>query len=164
MLNQTIIPQMLHEAAQTKKMLEKVPYDKGDWRPHAKSTNLWRLACHIADLFSWISMVVNTEELDFSKTPYKTPELKGEEELLQRLQKNVDEDVKALEGISDERLRENWTLRSGEHVIFTMPRIAVIRGVCLSHIIHHRGQLSVYLRLLDVPVPGMYGPSADEGF
>jgi uncharacterized damage-inducible protein DinB len=164
MLNQTIIPQLQHEAEQTKRMLEKVPYDKAEWKPHAKSMKLGYLATHVAELFSWIAMIINTEELDFSKTPYKQVEVKSTGELLQYLQKNIDESVKALEGATDEHLKGNWTLRNGGHVFFTMPRIAVIRGVGLSHIIHHRGQLSVYLRLLDVPVPGMYGPSADEGF
>lgn len=164
MLNQTVIPQVQHEAAQTKKMLERVPYDKADWKPHEKSMSLGRLATHVAELFGWITLTINSDELDFSKVDYKPVQVNSTDELVQCLQKNVEEAVKALEGASDERLRGDWTLRNGEQIFFTMPRIAVIRGAALSHLIHHRGQLSVYLRMLDVSVPGMYGPSADEGF
>lgn len=161
MLSKTIIPQFEHEAGLTKKMLAAVPYDQWDWTPHEKSMKLGRLATHIAEMAGWISLAIHTDELDFSKGNRPT-QVGSTEELVQLLDKNVEEGLKALETVSDETLKAPWTLRNGEYVIFTLPRIAVIRTITISHIIHHRGQLSVYLRLLDVSVPGMYGPSADE--
>jgi uncharacterized damage-inducible protein DinB len=164
MLNKTIIPQLKHEGELTRKILSKVPYDQWDWKPHEKSMKLGRLASHVAEMAGWVKMTINSDELDFSKGHYKPAEVKSTEELLHLLDTNVQEGLAALENVSDETLRGDWTMRNGEHVIFTLPRIAVIRTVAISHLIHHRGQLSVYLRLLNVPVPGLYGPSADESF
>jgi uncharacterized damage-inducible protein DinB len=162
MLSQSIIPELQQETLQTKKMLEKVPYQKADWKPHEKSMNLWRLSTHISEIPSWITTTINTEEMDLGTWKYNPPQLKSTEELLQNLDKNTEEAIKTLRTASDEHLMVNWTLRSGEHIILKMPRIAVIRSVGMNHLIHHRAQLSVFLRLLDVPVPGMYGPSADD--
>jgi uncharacterized damage-inducible protein DinB len=162
MLNQPILSELQHEAAQTKKMLEKVPYDQFDWNPHQKSMNLGRLAAHVAELPGWITMIVTTDELDFSKFDYKPYKAKSTEDLAQFFNQNVQQALEALQGASDETLLAPWTLRNGEHIIFTLPRIAAIRSMAMNHLIHHRGQLSVFLRLLDIPIPGMYGPSADE--
>lgn len=162
MLGQSLIPELQHEAAQTKKMLEKVSYDQWQWKPHEKSMALGRLATHVAELPGWITMIANTDELDFSTMDYKPTELKSTEELTAFLDKNAQEAVAVLQSVSDERLMGDWTLRDGEQVFFTMPRIAVIRSMAMNHMIHHRAQVSVFLRLLNVPVPGMYGPSADE--
>lgn len=162
MLNQPILSELQHEAAQTKKMLEKVPYDHFDWNPHQKSMNLGRLAAHVAELPGWITMIVTTGELDFSTFDYKPYKAKSTEDLAQFFNQNVQQALEALQGTSDETLLAPWTLRNGEHIIFTLPRIAAIRSMAMNHLIHHRGQLSVFLRLLDIPIPGMYGPSADE--
>jgi uncharacterized damage-inducible protein DinB len=162
MLYQSIIPELKQEAAQTKKILEKVPFDQWQWKPHEKSMALGRLATHVAELSKWITMCINTDELDFSKREYKANVFESREQLLQHLDQNVQEALATLEKTTDAQLLENWTLRNGEHVIFTMPKIAVIRSMAMNHMIHHRGQLSVFLRLLDIPIPGMYGPSADE--
>jgi uncharacterized damage-inducible protein DinB len=164
MLNKTIIPQLKHEGEQTRKILGKVPYDQWDWKPHEKSMKLGRLASHIAELAGWVKMTLNSDELDFSKGGYRPSEVKSTEAVLELLDKNVLEGLSELEHVSDETLRGDWSLRNGEQVFFTLPRIAVIRTMAISHLIHHRGQLSVYLRLLNVPVPGLYGPSADESF
>jgi uncharacterized damage-inducible protein DinB len=162
MLSQSIIPELKQEGAQTKKILEKVPFDQWQWKPHQKSMALGRLASHVAELPKWITMCINTDELDFSKRGYKANVFESREQLLQHLDQNVQEALATLEKTTDAQLLENWTLRNGEHVIFTMPKIAVIRSMAMNHMIHHRGQLSVFLRLLDIPIPGMYGPSADE--
>jgi uncharacterized damage-inducible protein DinB len=162
MLSQSIIPELKQEGAQTKKILEKVPFDQWQWKPHQKSMALGRLASHVAELPKWITMCINTDELDFSKRGYKANVFESREQLLQHLDQNVQEALATLEKTTDAQLLENWTLRNGEHVIFTMPKIAVIRSMAMNHMIHHRGQLSVFLRLMDIPVPGMYGPSADE--
>jgi uncharacterized damage-inducible protein DinB len=162
MLNQPIISELKQEGAQTKKILERVPFDQCQWKPHEKSMTLGRLATHITELPKWITRCINSEELDLTSGALKANVLNSKEELLQELDNNLKEAILLLETASDEKLMEKWTFRNGEHVIFSMPRIAVIRTVAINHLIHHRGQLSVFLRLLDVPVPGMYGPSRDE--
>ncbi len=162
MLNQSIIPELQHEAAQTRKMLEKVPAEQFDWRPHQKSMSLKGLGGHVAELPGWVTMAIKKTELDFSTFDYKPYQAQSTEDLVAYFEKNVQEALEALQAATDEALMEPWSLRNGETIYFTMPRIAVIRSMALNHLIHHRGQLSVYLRLLEVPVPGMYGPSADE--
>lgn len=161
-IKQGLINELSMEAANTRKMLERVPADKFDWKPHNKSMVLRRLSVHVAELSNWPVLVVNEDELDFSKMDYKPPHVSATEELLDMHEKGVEAAVAAIRNMADEDLMKPWTLRNGEHVIFQLPKIAVLRGMCFNHIYHHRGQLSVYLRLLDVNVPGMYGPSADE--
>ncbi|MGP8217670.1 MAG: DinB family protein [Bacteroidia bacterium] len=162
-INQGLIIEFKQEAANTRKMLERIPADKYTWKPHEKSTELLKLGVHLARLPMMVCNVINNDELDFAKTPpVPPPAAKSVQDVLDFFDKNVADAVKALEGASDEHLMKSWTLRQGEKVYFTMPRIAAIRSLAFNHSIHHRGQLSVYLRLLHVPVPGMYGPSADE--
>lgn len=162
MLNQPLIGEFTHEASQTKKLLEKVPADKFDWKPHGRSMSLGRLASHVANTPNWMKIALTTDEFDFSKGTYKEDKAETEQELLDIFQNKYEGALKALQNASDETLKQTWTFRSGEHVIFSLPRIAAIRTLAMNHWIHHRGQLSVYLRLLDIPIPGMYGPSADE--
>jgi len=161
-INEGLIAELKHEAASTKKMLERVPTDKNDWKPHEKSMKLGRLASHVAELPGWIAMTMTTDELDLSKMDYKPAIAATTEELTGILDTNVNKAVAALENATMEDFHKMWTLRNGDNVFFTMPKIGVIRSMAYSHHYHHRGQLSVYLRLLDIPVPGMYGPSADE--
>jgi uncharacterized damage-inducible protein DinB len=158
-----LVAELEQEAGVTRTCLERVPADKFDWKPHEKSMTLGRLASHIAEMFAWTPSTMEHSELDFSKMDYKPFEPKTTEELIEFLDKNVAEAVTALKNSSDERFTESWTMKNGETVYFTMPKIAVIRSFVFSHIIHHRGQLSVYLRLNDISVPSIYGPSADEG-
>ncbi len=132
------------------------------WKPHEKSMKLGRLASHVAELPGWIAMTMTTDELDLSKMDYKPVIASSTEELTGILDTNVDKAVGALEKATMEDFQKPWTLRNGDNVFFTMPRMGVIRSMAYSHHYHHRGQLSVYLRLLDIAVPGMYGPSADE--
>lgn len=162
MLSQSFIPELQHEAASTRKMLERLPFDKSDWKPHARSMALLPLATHVTELAGWVSVTINTPQLDFANFEYKPFAAQSTEDLLRYHDETVAKAIEDLKGASDETMMQPWTLRNGEHVILTMPRIAVIRSFAISHLIHHRGQLSVYLRMLDVPVPGMYGPSADE--
>lgn len=149
------------EAASTRKMLEVIPADKFDWKPHEKSMSLKRLSLHVAEMSNWPTIVVTEDELDFQKD-YQLPTVASTQDLLDIHEKGVEKAVAAIQTMSEEDIMKPWTLRNGEHIIFQLPKIAVLRGMCFNHIYHHRGQLSVFLRLLDVKVPGMYGPSADE--
>ncbi|MBS1795664.1 MAG: damage-inducible protein DinB [Acidobacteria bacterium] len=158
-----LIGELQQEAATTRKCLERIPADKFDYKPHEKSMAMGRLAVHTAEMVDWAKETVTTTELDFAANEYKPFEPKTTEELVEFADKHLAEAIEALKNTSDEAMMENWTLRNGETVYFTMPRIQVLRGMVFNHIIHHRGQLSVYMRLNDIPVPAIYGPSADEG-
>jgi uncharacterized damage-inducible protein DinB len=161
-IKQGLINELSMEAANTRKMLEVIPADKFDWKPHEKSMSLKRLSIHVAELSNWPVVVVNEDELDFTKMDYQSPTVASTQDLLDIHEKGVEQAVAAIRAMPEEDMMKPWTLRNGEHIIFQLPKIAVLRGMCFNHIYHHRGQLSVFLRLLDVKVPGMYGPSADE--
>ena len=161
-LNEALIAELTHEAASTRKLLERVPTEQLSWRPHEKSMTVGRLASHVAHLPFLTELIVKDNEMDFRNTPYKLQEATDNTSLLASFDANVQKAIAALQSADDERLRGIWTLKSGEHVIFQLPRVAAYRTMVMSHSIHHRGQLSVYLRLLNIPIPGMYGPSADE--
>ena len=159
-----MIMEFKHEMESTRKMLERVPFEQAAYKPHEKSRAMANEAMHIANVISWIPRIVTTSELDMSK-PGAIPKVevpKNNAELLEMFDKNSADALKALEGASDEVMMTPWTFRNGEHVVFTLPKAAAIRNMGLNHHYHHRGQMSVYLRLAGVPVPGMYGPSADE--
>ena len=162
MISQALLPELQHEIANTKKMLERIPADKWDWKPHDKSFSLGKLANHVADLINWPAFTINTDGIDWAAFNYQPEEASDAAGLVAIADKNLAASVQALQSASDEQLMAPWTMRNGEQVFFTMPRVAVIRSFAMNHLIHHRAQLSVYLRLLDVPVPGMYGPTADE--
>jgi uncharacterized damage-inducible protein DinB len=162
MIGQKIASELKHEAVSTMKMLERLPDDKLDWKPHEKSMTLGRLASHTAELSGFITRILTSDEMDFLTREYVPTVVKSSEEAVALFKEKSASALAELEKVTDEKLMENWTMRNGDHVIFTMPRIAAIRGVGISHFIHHRGQLSVYLRMLDIPVPSIYGPSADE--
>jgi uncharacterized damage-inducible protein DinB len=157
------IAEMKHEASLTKKMLEKVPLDKKDWKPHEKSMSLGRLATHVAETTHWASDIHHIDDFNFLKNYNFNPRVAAStEELLEIFQSNLSDAINDLSAMTDEDFNKTWTVRRGEQIMFQTPKKVAIRGWAFSHLIHHRGQLSVYLRLLDVPVPGMYGPSADE--
>jgi uncharacterized damage-inducible protein DinB len=159
----TFQKELEREAITTRKMLAIVPNDKYDWKPHPKSMTIKQLASHIADILSWFGMVLTTNELDFTNNPYQPEEINSTPELLTFFEKRLVEARTALAAGKEEQLTDLWTLRNGEQVYSTEPKGDVIR-MCFSQIIHHRAQLGVFLRLLDVPIPGSYGPSADETF
>lgn len=158
----TFAAELKHEAASTEKMLSRVPLEKGSWKPDEKSMTLERLARHVAEMSEWATITANHDELDFTKNTTPNPEMKTTEQLLAFFKEKNDAAIAALENMPEGDISKPWTLRSGEHIIFTLPKGIVLRTMVMNHIVHHRGQLSVYLRLLGVPVPGMYGPSADE--
>jgi uncharacterized damage-inducible protein DinB len=160
--NSVLIAELQMEAASTRKMLERVPIDKNDWKPHPKSMKLGRLASHVAELPGWITMTMTTDELDFSKFDYTPVMPATNEELLATLDGNVNKALAILDDSSDADFDKMWTMKNGDNVYFTLPKKVVLRTWAYNHLYHHRGQLSVYLRLLNIPVPGMYGPSADE--
>lgn len=162
----TILPEFDNEMANTRKTLERVPDDKFDWKPHEKSMSLGTLSSHVANIPGWTASTFAGDELDLQPEgaePYSEPEAKSTKELLEMFDKNVASARAALEAATDEAWQGKWSLKMAGKTFFTLPRAAVIRGFILSHLIHHRAQHGVYLRLLDIPVPAIYGPSADEG-
>lgn len=157
--------ELQQESANTRKILERLPAGQVNWQPHEKSMSLVQLAAHIAEIPGmFIAQALQHEELDFAKTPYVTPPVDSPESLMVFFEDNLTRALKALEAAGEEQLNQIWTMRKGEIIFAALPRKVVIRNMGLNHLIHHRGQLSVYLRLLGIPVPGMYGPSADDIF
>jgi uncharacterized damage-inducible protein DinB len=160
--NTALTAELKYESINTRKMLERVPTDKLLWSPHNKSMKLGRLATHIAELPIWFERIINADEFDFGSAVF-TPTIKENiEAIVQLFDEKLSAALKVLESASDENLNQPWTVRRGEQIMFQLARKVSLRNFGYNHIYHHRGQLSVYLRLLDVPVPGMYGPSADE--
>ena len=165
-ISKMLLPEFDHEMANTRKTLERVPEDKFDWKPHEKSMSLGDLATHLGNIPSWTKNTFESDQLDVAppgSPPYRLEQAKSRTALLDAFDKNVSEARAALEAAADENWQGKWSLLMGGKTIFTLPRQAVLRGFILSHSIHHRAQLGVYLRLLDIPVPSIYGPSADEG-
>jgi uncharacterized damage-inducible protein DinB len=162
-IKDAFLAELKFETDSTRKMLERVPMDKKEWKPDEKSMSVGRLATHIAETFSWISEITGRDEFNFM-TDYKHRDRVETDNagLLSLFDKTVSEAVSSLEKTSDEDFAKIWTVKAGEKVMSAFPKKVAIRGWAFSHLIHHRGQLSVYLRLLGIPVPGMYGPSADE--
>ncbi|HMI01582.1 MAG TPA: DinB family protein [Pedobacter sp.] len=159
------IKQFLNElneqALVTRKMLERVPTDKFGWQPHPKSMTVKRLGTHIAELPSWVTMALTTDELDFENNPYLPVDVNTTEELLAYFERSLEDGRSHLTAEYENVLDKGWTLRSGEQIFSVDPKTDVIR-MSINQIIHHRAQLGVFLRLLDIPIPGSFGPSADE--
>lgn len=147
------------EMPTTRRLLERVPSEKGTWKPHPKSFSLAHLAQLVARMPSWLTGTMKQTELDLSKFAGYSNETTAT--LLAEFDRNVKEARAAVSGASDADFMAPWSLRNGDRVFFTLPRVAVMRQN-VNHLVHHRGQLSVYLRLLDVPLPSIYGPTADE--
>ena len=162
-LNESMLAEYKQEAVLTKKMLERVPFDNPIWKPHEKSMTIQRLASHIAEIPVWMMRTLDMDGMDFSILAQQERfHAKDNEELLKKFDDMYTQAYNALNLATDEQLMGNWSVRRGEQLVFVMPRVVAIRKWVFSHTIHHRAQLSVYLRLNNVPVPGMYGPSADE--
>jgi uncharacterized damage-inducible protein DinB len=149
------------EAEITRKFLERVPIDKFDWKPHEKSMSLQNLVVHIAELLWWAEMALSTKELDFAEMDYTPTPVSNQEELLALFEESYDKGKQALNEADEEDLLPEWTMRNGDQVLMVMTKYEVIRH-SLDQTTHHRAQLGVYLRLLDIPVPASYGPTADE--
>ena len=152
--------QFIEEGATTRKMLALIPNDKFSYKPHAKSMDLKRLATHIADLPGWIHMTMTTDQIDFAQ-PYEQPVIKSSQDLLSYFEKRFEEGLSTLVSDNEKLLDKPWILRNGDKIYATNPKIEILR-MSISQQIHHRAQLGVYLRLLHIPIPGSYGPSADE--
>jgi uncharacterized damage-inducible protein DinB len=156
-----LLPEFDHEMTVTRKLLERVPEDKFDWKPHAKSTSLGDLATHIANIAFWGEITLDKSEIDLAGGG-RAQRAKSRADLLATFDKNVATTRAILARKGDGELMERWSLKNGARTFFTMPKAAVWRTFVMNHLIHHRAQLSVYLRMHDVPLPAMYGPSADE--
>jgi uncharacterized damage-inducible protein DinB len=149
------------EALVTRKMLSRIPDDKYDWKPHAKSMSVRQLATHIAELTTWVGVAIHTDELDFAKSEYKQKQINNTEELMQYFEECLAGARKELESVNEDILDKRWVLRSGDSIFLDITKAGMIQAA-FKQIIHHRAQLGVFLRLLDVPIPGTYGPSADD--
>ena len=162
-ITESLLPEFDREMSVTRKLLERVPDGQFDWKPHAKSMTLGRLAWHLAELAQWVTVTITQNSLDLA-TPrpegFTAPATRAA--VLALFDAQVTAARAALLGRSDAELQAPWSLLRGGQTVFTMPRVGVLRMMVLNHIVHHRGQLSVYLRMHDVPLPSIYGPSADE--
>jgi uncharacterized damage-inducible protein DinB len=156
-----IAEQLKEEVSATKKMLERIPDDKLDWKPHEKSMTMGQLAGLVADMFGWFAFMIGEDELDFAKG-YDYPKEMSAKDLTTFVDKRLKSSLDVLESQNDSVLGDKWTMRRGEQIFIETTKGKISRQ-SLCHLAHHRGQLSVYLRLNDIPVPAIYGPSADEG-
>lgn len=163
---QSLLPEFDMEMANTRKTLERVPDGKFDWKPHTKSGSMGWLAGHLANLPLWAAMTLQQDSLDIAPAggqPFQLPAPKNRKEVLEIFDQHVAAARQGITAATDEQLMKPWSLLKTGQTIMTMPKIAVLRSFVMNHIIHHRAQMGVYLRLNDVPVPSIYGPSADEG-
>jgi uncharacterized damage-inducible protein DinB len=164
-INRALLSEFDYEMANTRKTLERVPEDKFDWKPHDRSMTMGGLASHLANIPTWAARAINHDSFDMAPEgapPPRATQAASRAELLETFDKNVADARAALAEATDEHLRTQWSLLSGGQTVMQLPRVVVLRSFVMNHQIHHRGQLSVYLRLNDVPVPALYGPSADE--
>ena len=156
-----LVKEFEQEAVTSRKMLALVPSDQFDWKPHAKSMTMKQLTVHLAEIPSWPAMMLATSELDFASFPYQPTPAEDTDGLLNILEKSIATTTEAFGKAKEEDLLPTWTLRHGDHIIAVMTKYEAVRHA-FSQTIHHRAQLGVYLRLLNIPIPGSYGPSADE--
>jgi uncharacterized damage-inducible protein DinB len=162
MVKQLIVGDATHELATTRRILERLPEEHMSWKPHEKSMTLGGLATHLINLLNWQIAIFQYTEFDLSTVPQRREPLEKRAEVLEEFDANVGKFEKLLAESNEKTLGEEWTLRHGDHIILREPRAMAFRTFGLSHMVHHRAQLGVYLRLLDIPVPGIYGPTADE--
>jgi uncharacterized damage-inducible protein DinB len=164
-LSHTLLPEFDQEMAHARKSLERVPEDKMAWKPHEKSMTMAQLATHLAEIPGWGTITMEQESFDMAPPgapPYQPAILNSRQAILELFDKNVSSAREILSKTTDDRFMRRWTLLMGGAQIFSMPRIAVVRSMIMNHLIHHRAQLGVYLRMNDIPLPAIYGPSADD--
>ena len=159
-IGQEFLKELSLESKVTRKYLERVPFDKKAFKPAESSESLERLAIHVAEITAWWTSCVKDEKLDF--IDFESKEINTTEELLAYFDTLLEEATAALNEVTDEEFVKDWSMTYGEEILFTLPKKQVARIFCMNHLVHHRAQLGVYLRLLDIPVPATYGPSADE--
>jgi uncharacterized damage-inducible protein DinB len=164
MISESLLPEFDQEMANTRKVLERLPDDKLTWKPHDKSYSMGRLAAHVANLIHWTELTLQRDSFDMAPPgqPGSRPEPTSRKEIQEIFEKNVKKARNLIEKTSDPDFMKPWSLLKSGQKLFTMPKIVVLRSFVMNHEIHHRAQLIVYLRLNNVPVPGLYGPSADE--
>jgi len=165
-ISQSLLPEFDHEMATTRRVLERVPEDAAGFTPHPKSMTMARLAGHVAEIPLWAVMTLGRDEFDMAPLDGPTMEalvMSDRASLLADFDAQVLQARGLLQDVTDDRMMQPWSLKSGGQTVMAMPRVAVLRSFVLSHLVHHRAQLAVYLRMNDVPVPSIYGPSADEG-
>ncbi len=160
-LTQMLVNEMEQEAQTTRNMLGRIPNDRYDWQPHPKSMTIRQLATHIAELPSWVTLALTTDELDFATEPYAPAHVDNTADLLDLHERSLTDGKTSLSAVTDAQLEPTWTLRNGDQIYLCTTKGEMIRQA-FSQTVHHRAQLGVYLRLLDIPIPGSYGPSADE--
>ncbi len=159
---QFLLQELQLENKSTSNTLKRVDFAKADWKPHSKSMGFVQLAKHIADLCDWPARIINSDVLDFQTEDLSSPDIDSAATLVAYAENNMQKTMAALEKWEESDFQTIWTLKSGDHVIMQMPKALAIRYICQNHILHHRAQLTTYLRQLDIPVPALYGPSADE--
>lgn len=162
MITEPLLNEFRQEVATTRRVLERVPERKLTWKPHAKSMTLGQLASHIASVPGSVAKIVQQDSFDVNNGNFVPAQPKNMKEVLASLDQSVNDVEQCLQNMSDEQARENWRLLRGSQELMSLPRVGFVRSIMMNHWYHHRGQLSVYLRLLDVPLPSIYGPSADE--
>jgi len=160
-IQQSLLVELMREQDNTLRMIQAVPNDKFDFKPHEKSMTLGQLSNHIVELHNWVRSALTQDVFDFH-ADYQPLVKTSAEDLVAELTQGFENNKAVIEALKDETYFSNWTLKAGDHIIAEMPKAGALRFIVMNHLIHHRGQLSVYLRLLDVPVPGVYGPSADD--
>ena len=159
-IGQELLQELTLEAAVTRRYLDSVPFDKLEYKPTEKSETLGRLSIHVAEIIAWWTSVVQTDKLDF--IDFEPMDIKSKAELLYYFDDLLAEAKNSLKNANDEEFKNNWSMTHRGDILFTLPKKQVARLFCMNHLIHHRSQLGVYLRLLDIPVPATYGPSADD--
>ena len=156
-----IIAELKHETNNTKRVLNNLNQDHWTWKPHEKSMSVGELASHIVELHSWVAGAADKDVFDFH-VDYKPMGNYSLDELKTMLDENLQKNIDFVNSKDEDFWLQDWTLKAGDHVISQLPRIGAVRYIITNHLIHHRGQLTVYMRILDLPLPGIYGPSADE--
>lgn len=163
MAKNLILGDAMYELKTTRRLLERLPDEHMSWKPHEKSMTLGGLATHLINLLNWQIAIFQYPKLDLASVPLKRDALEKRAAILEEFDANVEKLEKILAEYEETKLGEEWTLCNGDHILFRRPRAIALRTFGLSHMVHHRAQLGVYLRLLNIPVPAMYGPTADEG-
>lgn len=159
-IGQEFLKELILEAEVTRKYLACVPYDRKEFKPSEKSETLWRLAVHVAEIIEWWTTCLNSDRLDFMG--FEPKDIQSTTELLAYFDELLEDAKASLSDAKDEAFDKEWSMTYGSEILFTLPKKQVVRIFCMNHLVHHRAQLGVYLRLLDVPIPATYGPSADD--